>query len=546
MTQWLRSHPTFILLASTVFSLLLSIGAPFPIGHALAQSKSPSTAFIVPLVVLGLLSYAFPMICVANALFQSFRRDNPDRIRFKLIILAYASVVLVFAGLFFSMSFFADHANAIGEYSYYHYWSPDPPVRDPGQVPSWFVEPRAFTGMHARLWSTLDDFIPHVILKGDPGIEAYRHEIAQRDYYEVVKFRPNATPSSYCGETAAEPIAAEMDEVLSFISEGLHREYEDPIEQVGYDSGEGGWQMRVTSTHELFVDLGFGNGPTGLFDDLVHAFTDCQWVQKDPHDDLPCDALRYSWEEFCEQVKHQTRFVFYKLKTRAEWERTSEPYEILESLGHIVSELELITTLPAGSVVVRARQHSSAKTYTTASELGTAPKERASQSRMSPAGIPMFYGAFDEVTSFREMHVADETRDTVTFGVFKTLRPLQVLDLSKLPEVPSMFDESRYHKRMPLIFMRGFERDATKPVTKDGMEHIEYVPTQIVAEHFRHVFRQADGTRLDGILYRSSRNAGGICVALFCPQDDCTDDLAATKKTLGLVTVNRKAVDAVF
>jgi len=85
----------------------------------------------------------------------------------------------------------------------------------------------------------------------------------------------------------------------------------------------------------------------------------------------------------------------------------------------------------------------------------------------------MFYGASDMTTAFMEIAVADEGRDAVTYGTFKSLRSLRVLDLSKLPGVPSMFDEDEYYKRMPLIFMRGFERDATTQVTKDGMEHIE-------------------------------------------------------------------------
>jgi len=88
--------------------------------------------------------------------------------------------------------------------------------------------------------------------------------------------------------------------------------------------------------------------------------------------------------------------------------------------------------------------------------------------------------------------------------------------------------------------MRGFEQDATRRVTKDGMEHIEYVPTQIVAEYFRHVFKQPDDTRLDGILYRSSVSHDGVCVALFCTNEDCTDDPAAAGKKLALVGVHRE------
>jgi hypothetical protein len=360
---------------------------------------------------------------------------------------------------------------------------------------------------------------------------------------EFVVVNAVANQCSYCEQTADAPIAAEMDEVISFISEGIHREYEAPVHNVHYETAEGGYTMAVTDTWDLFYELEIHTNDK-IFDDLVQAFRDYQWVQKDPYGDLPCDALRYSWEEFCDQVKHHARFVFYKLKTRDEWERQPEPFTILDSLGEIVAELGLITILPVGSEVIRARQHSSAKSYNTAAELGTAPKEKASQSRMSPAGIPMFYGAFTEGIAFAEIAVTDKSRDSVTFGKFKALRPLQLLDLSNLPSVPSMFDGDNYYKRMPLIFMRRFEIDATMPVTKDGKEHIDYVPTQIVAEYFRLVFKQPDDSRLDGILYRSGINHDGNCVALFCTNDHCTDNPDAKDKTLALVTVDRKKVES--
>jgi len=360
---------------------------------------------------------------------------------------------------------------------------------------------------------------------------------------KFIKTHAEATNCDYCGNTSKAPVAASLDEVLGFIADGLHREYEDPCNGVSYDSYEGGYLLPVTDTGDLFCELGFGNGPQKLFDDLVRAFSDSQWVQADPYGDLPCDALRYSWEQFSEQVKHRTRFVFYRLNTRRDWEHHSEPYTILESLSQIVTTLGLIATLPVASRIIRARQHSSSKVYNRAGQLGTAPKEFASQSRMSPAGIPMFYGALDEMTTFKEVFQMDTAKDTVTFGSFKTLKPLQLLDLSNLPKIPSMFDEKDYSRRMPLLFMHDFEADVTKPIIKDGLEHIEYVPTQIVAEHFRHVFKQSNGTPLDGILYRSSRAPTEICVALFCTKDECTDDITATGKKLALFSVSRKTIN---
>jgi hypothetical protein len=52
------------------------------------------------------------------------------------------------------------------------------------------------------------------------------------------------------------------------------------------------------------------------------------------------------------------------------------------------------------------------------------------------------------------------------------------------------------------------------------MEHVDYVPTQIVTEYFRHRFRLSGGGSLDGIKYRSSRTGQPACV-LFFDSDDC-------------------------
>jgi hypothetical protein len=64
-------------------------------------------------------------------------------------------------------------------------------------------------------------------------------------------------------------------------------------------------------------------------------------------------------------------------------------------------------------------------------------------------------------------------------------------------------------------FLHEFEQDLVKPVARDGMEHVDYVPTQIVTEFFRHRFRLSDGASLDGIMYRSSRTGQPACVLFF-------------------------------
>jgi RES domain-containing protein len=143
--------------------------------------------------------------------------------------------------------------------------------------------------------------------------------------------------------------------------------------------------------------------------------------------------------------------------------------------------------------------------------VGTVPRKKAIFSnRMSPAGIPMFYGAEDEATAIAETYTPSPgTPAVVTVGKFRTARPAWVVDLTALPPFPSLFDQERRHLRGPLRFLRAFVKDLSKPIKKDGREHIGYVPTQIVTDYLRHVFRTETGHRARGVIFPSTRKKGG-------------------------------------
>ena len=140
--------------------------------------------------------------------------------------------------------------------------------------------------------------------------------------------------------------------------------------------------------------------------------------------------------------------------------------------------------------------------------------------------IPMFYGAADRKTAIAETYEPARGADAVvTAGLFKTVRDLNLLDLTALPSFPSLFDEIRRHLRPVILFLRSFVQDLSRSVEKDGREHIGYVPTQIVTEFLRHRFRANKGRRVHGILYPSSRGEDGICCVLFCNQANCSEVL---------------------
>jgi hypothetical protein len=133
----------------------------------------------------------------------------------------------------------------------------------------------------------------------------------------------------------------------------------------------------------------------------------------------------------------------------------------------------------------------------------------------------MFYGAFDEYTAIAETVQGHLQKDEIlNLSGFETLENMYVLDLTEVPAVPSLFSPDR-HLRPTIGFLRAFLSDLSKPIKKDGREHTEYVPTQIVTEYFRHSFHKDAGPPIRGILYPSSRAERGTACVLFFAREEC-------------------------
>ena len=101
-----------------------------------------------------------------------------------------------------------------------------------------------------------------------------------------------------------------------------------------------------------------------------------------------------------------------------------------------------------------------------------------------------------------------------------------MLDLTSLPRIPSRFDEKLAPDLYTLIFLHSFLEDLSAPVSKDGHEHIDYVPTQIVTEYFRYTFEELTKIAIDGIIYPSSKNKGHNACVLFYNQQETLKNLS--------------------
>ena len=330
---------------------------------------------------------------------------------------------------------------------------------------------------------------------------------------EFVADRATSNSCSYCQRTGSVPIAAPLDDIVDLVVRSIRSEWTDPAEELPYESREGGYQGKVYTTISLlWEEVEFPTENDQLMDDIADAMLQEAWCRRNYFSPSEGDQLFYTWQEFCELVKHERRYIFWPDEDREDPFDPPHPSEILDQIETIIFTSEIVTRFPKGSEFVRGRPHSAHLTYASAAELGPPPLDRARHAnRMSPAGIAMFYGALDEETAVSEVHRLSRRKcEVVTLGHFRATRDLRLIELRALPEVPSIFSEIRRNLRPGVSFLRSFVKDLAKPIEKDGREHIEYVPTQIVTEYLRYRFHDQKGFSVDGLIYPSSLKDGGV------------------------------------
>jgi hypothetical protein len=370
------------------------------------------------------------------------------------------------------------------------------------------------------------------------------------DIRAVVRKHLEFEECSYCGKTRENgtSIAADVEGVIDFIEGKLAEEYEDPVQQVGWNSAEGGWLgvQVYESTHELFME-GLGGFPCSnqhLIEDITeHIGNMREWCDRDPYILSPWQGLSSGWIEFCRLVKHRTRFMFFSTSAHEDdYEPEAvAPGQILAKIGELVQSSAMVRTIPVGTCFYRARVHAPGDSFKTVDQLAPPPGNVPFTNRMNPAGIPMFYGGLDRETAVQEVRSSVPTAASI--GQFELLDEIRVVDLTGLPPVRGLFADGTRHEKAAIAFLHQFVEDATLPIERDGREHIEYVPTQIVTEYFRHrlLYEYAPGQRSQvyGVLYPSSRLKGGINAVLFLDRFSCEgieeDSTLPRKKWLRLV-----------
>lgn len=277
------------------------------------------------------------------------------------------------------------------------------------------------------------------------------------------------------------------------------------------------------SALEMMEELDLISDNQELNDDIEGMFTTQLWVKKDfniPEENI---KLTDEWLRFAKEVTEERRFTFLAKPEFANLAvgKSTGYGDILSKLSRIINEQNLCVTLPKGTQIFRSRTVEDINFKYDFNDLTSAPSKFSFPNRMSPAGIGIFYGSFDENVAKNEC-IGGKSHFVV--GKFETTKDLLIIDLTKIKE-PS-FWMSGWQEN---LFLHRFHREITKPLNEDDCNKLKYIPTQIFTEFLRYMFKTDGGATVDGLIYGSAKIHDEKNVVLFCNNAQSKDYVCLVK-----------------
>ncbi len=351
--------------------------------------------------------------------------------------------------------------------------------------------------------------------------------------------RKNYTPGicKYCGQNRK---VIKIGKIVEFMEIGINSFYEDAANFLSYNSREGGYLGTTYNSYELIVDLiELETDDFKVSEDIINLVEDKAWADRYLYQDDPADDQIFFWEYFKKIILEKSRFLFFDKFESKEFHSQRNASEILKEIGRNITELRLIDTIPKGTRLFRSRQHKENEKISNLDEIVAPPQKYAIYpNRFSPAGISMIYTALEKETAVAEtINVSDKAKPIISTAEFETLENISIINFNKIPPLPSIFNISKVKKYYKILFLRSLVRDFTKGVSKDGLEHIEYIPTQVVTEYLRFVFNNRKKNKVQGLLYPSKKKNGGNAMVNFWNNEEC-------QKKLKLINIEREKTNS--
>jgi hypothetical protein len=358
------------------------------------------------------------------------------------------------------------------------------------------------------------------------------------DIKEFIKGSADSFLCNFCGRRGrTNVLAAPLVDVVEFIISAVEREYERAINALGYESAEGGYLGAHWNSEELIdeiIGLEFPKDNGGeLRTTIAECLGDEPWCQRNPYSLPDEDRYIYSWDDFCNHVKHERRYFFLETNRGAtsDDDEKLSPSHLLRFIGSACEQHGLVKKYDTGTLLYRARQTKRGEHLISGRDFGPPPQRFAVQSnRMSPAGIVMFYCSDEVSTAVAETD--NEPALGISVGTFATTRIMTLLDLAYLQRRFRFFEsqsDSSEIDRDVLGFLHSFVTSIATKVERGNREHVDYVPPQVVTEWFRTVFLYNE-LPIDGICYPSTQRPGGCSFVLFADQEAIVLRAAEIKK----------------
>lgn len=355
--------------------------------------------------------------------------------------------------------------------------------------------------------------------------------------------------SEYCDYCEEEKPSIDFDKFQEFVEEAVYFEYCEPYEEgAPYNAEEAYYEDRfpgitVHYTRELIDEL-LETFDYDIVEDLASSFSDDYLTEREAiWGPTKNEYFIGGWDKFKQIIKHEVRFLFFdpKLAERYEdeYHESLNPAFVLDEVGKAILDLGYLSAFSVGSLsLYRARQHELKENVIDAKSIGAPPIKHAKANRMSPAGISMFYGALDINTCKAEVCDGNWKHSFLTTAEFVNIKEFNLIDFTDIGEIPSLFDKENRHKRSIMGFIKSFVADLSIPVKPDDTVHIEYVPTQVVTEFLKLKFQKE--YNVQGILYKSVKNNGGLCAVLFTNNEEMIglDEIALANESNILALVN--------
>lgn len=265
-----------------------------------------------------------------------------------------------------------------------------------------------------------------------------------------------------------------FDQLMDVIVEGIGNHYSHPDDEgVPYTSEFGYWEKTYDTEDLIRWILELEADDDGIIQEIIDALGfDKTWCLNSPGYPRESEFLSFDWDLFCKMLKHKIRYVFFRYPKKVKTEyRSTNPTDVLDKIGKAIVGLKLFYRTDEGMFnnlsMYRARQHKTNVPVKSCKEIGPLSFTKANNAnRFSPPGIPMFYGAKSKSTAILEVRDKHHEKQIVTTARFRNIRPLNLIDLTRIPKV-SVFDLEKAEFYEAAIFLKEFSKSISKK-NKEG------------------------------------------------------------------------------